>query len=143
MKHTTLPAATAARLASAGFVVFSGLCLLWVSGLALVSPQAVMDLVAVRLPSPDAASSIRGVYGGVGLSICLSLAFALRRHLDYALGFLTMLWGFYALSRLLTAAVDGPLGAFGTQWLRVETTLALLAGALLLWRRRVAAAAAR
>ena len=59
------------------------------------------------------------------------------RHLDYALGFLTMLWGFYALSRLLTAALDGPLGAFGTQWLRTETTLALLAAALLLWRRRI------
>ena len=138
MENTSFSAASAARLASVGFIVLSGLALLWVSVLALMDPRAVMALVGVQLPSPDAASSIRGVYGGVGLSICLSLAMAIRRQwLGAALAFLLLLWGFYALARLLTAYVDGPLGAFGTQWLLIEATLALAAAALLGWRRHL------
>ena len=139
MKNSLLSGPSLARLAGAGFVILSGASLLWVSLMAFRSPQAVMDLVHVQLPSADAASSIRGVYGGVGLTICVSLALALRRHLDYALGFLTMLWGFYALSRVITIYVEGPLGAFGTQWLQTETVFALLAAGLLFWRRQVRA----
>jgi nitrate reductase gamma subunit len=138
MKQTFLTAATAARLVSTGFVLLSGSALLWVSLMAFWSPQAVMDLVGVRLPSADAASSIRGVYGGVGLTICGYLAVAVRRQLNDALIFLTSLWGCYALSRIVTGFVEGPLGAFGTQWLRTEAVLAVVALGLWVWRRRVA-----
>lgn len=107
--------------AAQGFVLLSAFALLAVSLMAFASPQAVMDLVQVRLPNPDAFSSIRGVYGGVGLTLFLSLIYLLRHDLRLALSFLSLLWGFYALSRLITIWVEGPLGAFGTQWLTIET----------------------
>lgn len=37
--------------------------------MAFGDPQAVMDLVLVKLDNTDAYSSIRGVYGGVGIAI--------------------------------------------------------------------------
>ena len=43
--------------------------------MALFDPQSVMDLVGVELGNTDALSSIRGVYGGVGVAICLSLLY--------------------------------------------------------------------
>jgi len=43
--------------------------ILSVSFMAFGDPQAVMDLVHVKLDNTDAYSSIRGVYGGVGIAI--------------------------------------------------------------------------
>lgn len=123
------------RAASVGFVLFSALALLAVSLMAFASPQAVMDLVGVRLPNPDAFSSIRGVYGGVGMAIVISLGYLVRRQVRLALGFLVLLWGFYALSRAITICVEGPLGAFGTQWIITESVLLVLAAGLL-WLNR-------
>jgi hypothetical protein len=51
-----------------GFILLSAFCFLSVGLMAFVSPQAVMDLVKVNLGNTDAISSIRGVYGGVGLT---------------------------------------------------------------------------
>jgi hypothetical protein len=108
---------------SKGFIVFSALSLLSVSIMAIVNPQSVMDLVAVQLPNTDAFSSIRGVYGGVGLSIVISLCYLIFKDQTLAIGFLCMLWGFYALSRITTIYVEGKLGAFGNQWLQIELFL--------------------
>lgn len=52
-----------------GYMLLSALAILSVSLMAFSNPQSVMDLVQVQLPNPDAFSSIRGAYGGVGLTL--------------------------------------------------------------------------
>jgi hypothetical protein len=80
-----------------------------------------MDLVHVHLGNTDAFSSIRGVYGGVGLTLFISIVYMLVRDVRHGLMFLCMLWGFYAFSRIMTIFAEGSLGAFGTQWLTIES----------------------
>lgn len=108
------------------YLGFSMLSLLTVSVMALVDPQSVMDLVDVQLDSTDAISSIRGVYGGVGMTICLSILYLLIKHPEKGAGFLSIFWGAYAFSRLITLISDGPLGNFGSQWLMIESVMALI-----------------
>jgi hypothetical protein len=121
------------------FVVFSALSILAVSIMAFDDPQAVMDLVHVRLPDPDAFSSIRGVYGGAGFAIVISLLFSFRKYTENALGFLSLLWGFYALSRFITIYKEGPLGEFGNLWIKAESLLFVIALSLFIWNKRSAA----
>jgi hypothetical protein len=52
------------------------------------------------------------------------------------LGFIALFWCMYALSRLMTISVEGPLGDFGSQWLVIESTLSLLSLGPLGWRIR-------
>jgi len=108
------------------YLSFSMLSLLSVSIMALFDPQSVMDLVGVDLKNNDAISSIRGVYGGVGITICLSIFYLLIRHPEKGAGFLSIFWGAYAFSRLITLISDGPLGDFGNKWLVIETVMALV-----------------
>lgn len=115
------------RLASQGLILISALSLLTVSVMAFASPQAVMDLVHVQLNNTDAFSSIRGVYGGVGLTLFISLIYLLFNDTRKGLAFLCLLWGFYALSRTITIFSEGALGEFGTQWLLTESVLFVLA----------------
>jgi hypothetical protein len=119
------------RVSSVAFIVFSAFCLLMVSLMAFVNPQSVMDLVSVKLPNNDAYSSIRGIYGGVGLTIVISLIYLIRKNVKDGLLFLTLLWGFYAISRLITILVEGPLGDFGMQWIVTESVLCGIAVLLL------------
>lgn len=108
------------------YLGFSLLSLLSVSMMALFDPQSVMDLVDVQLSNTDALSSIRGVYGGVGITICLSIFYLLIKHPEKGAGFLSIFWGAYAFSRLITLISDGPLGDFGSQWLIIESIMALI-----------------
>ena len=108
------------------YLGFSMLSLLSVSVMALVDPQSVMELVDVQLGNNDALSSIRGVYGGVGITICLSIFYLLINHPEKGPGFLSIFWGAYAFSRLITLISDGPLGDFGSQWLMIESLMALI-----------------
>lgn len=124
------------RLASRIYILISGLSLLSVSVMAIVSPQAVMDLVQVELTTTDAFSSIRGVYGGVGLTIFISLMSMLKRYPLQALLFLALFWGSYGLSRLMTILIEGELGSFGNQWMRIESFLCILAISLYLAGRK-------
>jgi hypothetical protein len=123
------------------YLFFSAASLLYVSLMAFFSPQAVMDLVQVQLPNTDAFSSIRGVYGGVGLAVTILLTRWAIRDPQQGVSFLCLFWGLYALSRIITISSEGPLGAFGTQWLIIETVLCAAGGVLLLLRRRMAVAA--
>lgn len=125
------------RVTAIAFIVFSAFCLLMVSVMAFVNPQSVMDLVAVKLTNNDAYSSIRGIYGGVGLTIVISLLYLIRNNMKYALLFLSLLWGFYAASRLITIVVEGPLGAFGNQWIITESVLCGIAVLLLESYKRI------
>ncbi|MFD2200827.1 DUF4345 domain-containing protein [Shivajiella indica] len=109
------------------FILFSGLALLSVSLMAFLSPQSVMDLVQVQLTNTDAFSSIRGIYGGVGLTIVCTLIYLSIKSPIQGLGFLGMLWGFYALSRIITIFSEGTLGTFGNQWLVIESIMFLIA----------------
>ncbi len=120
---------TTSRIATA-YVLFSATNIFSVSAMAFFSPQAVMDLVSTNLPNTDAISSIRGVYGGVGLCIVIGLLHTLRRSLAQSLSFLLLFWGLYATSRLVTLLADGPLGNFGWRWLAIEAFLAVAAFAL-------------
>jgi hypothetical protein len=117
------------------YIGISVLSLISVSFLSLADPQATMDLVNVQLGNTDALSSIRGVYGGVGLSICIALVYLWIKQAGLALRFLTLFWGLYAISRLLTIMADGPLGAFGTQWIITESVLCVL-GIILIFSGR-------
>lgn len=114
-----------------GFILISALALLSVSVMAFADPQSVMDLVHVQLTNTDAFSSIRGVYGGVGLTIVISLLYLMVQDVNKGLVFLSLLWGFYALSRAITIFAEGALGDFGRQWIVTESILFGLA--LLLW----------
>ncbi len=130
------------HLASAGLILLSAASLLSVSFMAFANPQSVMDLVQVQLNNNDAFSSIRGVYGGVGLALGISLLYLMVKDTGKGLAFLCLLWGFYAASRIITIFVEGSLGDFGTQWLITESVLfGLAAGLLLARRKRVAAMA--
>ncbi len=129
------------NLASAGLILLSALSLLSVSFMAFANPQSVMDLVHVQLDNNDAFSSIRGVYGGVGLTLGISLLYLMVKDVDKGLAFLCLLWGCYAASRVMTILVEGALGDFGTQWLVTESVLFGLAAVLLLARRKQAAPA--
>lgn len=123
-------------ISSTVLILFSALSLLYVSAMAIFNPQAVMDLVQVTLPNNDAYSSIRGVYGGVGLTIVISLIYLAIKDAHKGLVFLSMLWGFYALSRIMTMATEGALGDFGKQWLTIESLLCLLSLTLLFLQRK-------
>ena len=115
------------KISSQFFIGFSIFSLGYVALLSLLSPQATMDLVSTTLPNTDAISSIRGIYGGVGLVITIQLIYLLIKDLNKGLIFLALFWGAYAVSRLITFMVDGPLGDFGLQWLGIESTFCVLA----------------
>ena len=130
-----MPTQVMAKRAAQGFILLSALALLSVSVIAFANPQSVMDLIQVRLTNTDAFSSIRGVYGGVGITLFISLIYLMLRDVPKGLGFLALLWGFYALSRTITVFAEGALGAFGRQWLLIESLFCLIA-LLLLWANR-------
>jgi len=126
------------NIGAGAFIIFSAFSLLMVSAMAFFNPQMVMDLVQVQLPNNDAYSSIRGIYGGVGLTIVISLIYLLLNNKKMGLAFLCMLWGFYALSRIITMWHEGPLGTFGSKWLTIESVLCVCALVLLaLYRKAV------
>lgn len=107
-----------------------------VSILSLIDPQSTMDLVHVKLDNNDAISSIRGIYGGVGISIISGLSYLLMTKIILAIRFLTMFWFSYASSRLITIIVDGPLGDFGNQWISIESAFGILGLILLMIDKR-------
>ena len=111
---------------------FSALAIMMVAFMAFGNPQSVMDLVQVKLPNTDAYSSIRGVYGGVGVTIGVTLIYLLLKDRRKGLCFAALLWGGYAVSRSFTIVLEGALGAFGTQWLIIESILFVLSILLLL-----------
>lgn len=115
------------RILSGVFIVLSAFSLLMVSLMAMVNPQSVMDMVQVKLPNNDAYSSIRGIYGGVGLVIIAQLVYLLIKDMRKALAFLSLFWGAYAISRLITIAAEGALGDFGSQWLMIESSFSMIA----------------
>ena len=125
------------RWSTVAFILFSALSITSVSIMALFDPQAVMQLVQVKLTNTDAYSSIRGVYGGVGCAIVTMLVYLAIRDRRNGLRFLVLLWGGYALSRLITIGAEGALGAFGTQWLVIESVLFVIGIVLLLASRKV------
>jgi hypothetical protein len=116
---------------SRGYVILSALSLLSVSIMAFQNPQAIMDLVAVKLDNNDAFSSIRGVYGGVGVTLFIALLYTMRKNIQESLGLLVILWGLYALSRIITIFNEGELGSFGIQWLTIESFFCAIAVSLL------------
>lgn len=122
-------------IASRSYIVFSALSLLYVSIMAFISPQMVMQLVNVELNNNDALSSIRGVYGGVGLTIFISLGYMVIHAIEKGIQFLCMLWGAYALSRVMTIFLEGPLNDFGSQWLVIELVLFITGITLLVFIR--------
>ncbi|MBX2947466.1 MAG: DUF4345 domain-containing protein [Cyclobacteriaceae bacterium] len=124
-------------MASKGFILFSALSLAYVAILAIINPQSVMDLVGVKLPNTDAISSIRGVYGGVGITLVLLLIYLAFSETVKGLRFLSVFWGSYGLSRIMTWFMDGALGEFGTNWLVIESFMCLVGIGLLAFRKKI------
>jgi Domain of unknown function (DUF4345) len=125
-------------IAASTFIGFSAIAIVMVSIMAFSNPQAVMDLVNVKLTSTDAYSSIRGVYGGVGLTIFITFVYLGLCDQTKGLIFAAVLWGLYAISRLVTILSEGPLGDFGNQWLTIESILCLVALVLLSFKLKEA-----
>jgi hypothetical protein len=119
-----------------GFMFLSALSLVYVALLAIKNPQAVMDLVSVKLSNNDALSSIRGVYGGVGITLVIVILYLAFYQLHKGLAFISIFWGSYSLSRVITLLVDGPLGNFGNTWLAIETIFCLIGLSLLIFGRK-------
>ncbi|MBD1428923.1 DUF4345 domain-containing protein [Sphingobacterium litopenaei] len=107
-------------------VALSLLSLAYVALMAWVNPYQVMLLVGEKLSNTDSMSSIRGVYGGVGLFLVGVLAWFWKNNLKTSLQLLGLFWSLYALSRIVTWMVEGPLGDFGKQWLMIELFLGML-----------------
>ena len=124
------------QLSSKGFILISALSLAYVAVMALINPQAVMDLVGVKLPNNDSISSIRGVYGGVGITLVVALFYMAFNSTSTGLSFLTLFWGSYACSRVVTWVVDGPLGEFGMNWLAIESFFCLIGVLLLVFGKK-------
>ena len=124
------------QISSKVFIGFSIFSIGYVSILSLINPIATMELVNTTLTNTDAISSIRGIYGGVGLAITISLIYLIVKNYQMGLSFLILFWGAYAISRIITQLVDGPLGDFGNQWLVIESVLFVLATALLIGNRK-------
>ncbi len=120
------------KISSKIYIGFSAFCLGYVAFTTLLSPQSTMDLVAVILTNNDAISSIRGIYGGVGLVLSIQLVYLLIKDYHKGLIFLSLFWSSYAISRLITIQIDGPLGDFGIQWIIIETILSAI-GIILWW----------
>ncbi len=124
------------KMSSQIYIGFSAFSLGYVALLSLFSPQSTMDLVATTLPNNDAISSIRGIYGGVGLVITIQLIYLLIKDYYKGLWFLSLFWGAYAICRLITIFSDGPLGDFGAQWITIETAFSAIAIILLLLSKK-------
>lgn len=123
--------------ASKGFILFSSMSLAYVAVMAMINPQAVMDLVGVKLPNNDSISSIRGIYGGVGITMVAMLLYLAFFQTKNGLTFLTIFWGSYASSRIITWFADGPLDDFGSTWLIIETCFCLIGVVLLVFAKRL------
>lgn len=128
-------------LAAKGFIFLSAISLVYVALLALWSPQSVMNLVSVKLENTDAISSIRGIYGGVGITIFLTLLYLGTNHVEKGLMFLSLFWGSYSLSRIITHMTEGALGDFGMQWLWIETSFCVIGVTLLIFGKKIKAQA--
>ena len=124
------------RLAK-GFIFISAFSLIFVAALALYSPQGVMDLVKVKLENTDAISSIRGIYGGVGVTLFSTLLYLGMYEVDKGILFLSLFWGSYSLSRIITVINDGSLGEFGTQWLWIESIFCVIGISLLIFGKKI------
>ena len=123
--------------ASKGFILLSAISLAYVAVMAIINPQAVMDLVGVKLPNNDSISSIRGIYGGVGITLVVMLCYLAFFQTTNGLTFLTIFWGSYAFSRIVTQVVEGPLGDFGTTWLFIESCFCLIGVLLLIFGKKL------
>jgi len=118
-------------------ICLTALGILMVSLMAFSNPQSVMDLVQVKLPNNDAYSSIRGVYGGAGMTIFITLIYLLFKNRLQGLAFVALLCGFYSLSRIFTMVSEGALGSFGTNWMLIEGVMCIVALVLLFANRRL------
>jgi hypothetical protein len=119
-----------------GIIGFSILAVGYVSISSMIDPVSTMELVNVSLTTNDAISSIRGVYGGVGLLVTVGMVYLITTNIHLGLIFTTMFWGSYALSRLITIISNGPLGNFGSQWIIIESGLFFIGLSLLLVDRK-------
>ncbi len=119
------------------YALFCAALLLSLSLMAFGNPQSIMDLVHVELDNTDALSSIRGVYGGVGFTIVLSLLYLINNNTLWALLFLTIFWLSYVFARVMTIYEDGALGSFGNNWLKIEAVMSLIAFGLYLRLRKM------
>ena len=124
-------------LSTKGYVGFCVLSLAYLSVASFIAPQSTMDLVNLELGNTDAISSIRGIYGGVGLTITTSLIYLfIQKKIHEILLFLSLFWGLYAISRYITILVDGKLGDFGNQWIVIESVLCMVGIILIRYNKR-------
>jgi hypothetical protein len=58
-------------------------------------------------------------------------------HTTKGLSFLSLFWGSYAVSRIITWFADGALGEFGTNWLVIESVMCVIGLVLLAFSNKM------
>lgn len=134
-KYKLMKTRQTVKLFLQAFILFSILNLLTWSVIPFMSLQAIRNLVTIRLPDTTALSSIRGVYGGMGLTLFISLLYLQFTNLRHSLAILCLLSGVVALSPIIITFSEGTLGAFSSQWLLTESLVIGNAAPLLFFRR--------
>ncbi|HWJ29652.1 MAG TPA: DUF4345 family protein [Flavisolibacter sp.] len=112
-------------------VSFSATAILMASIMIFFHHQRVMNVLKVNLPGAYTRSFMLALYGIVGLAAGLSMIYIFIKNQRKGLSFLTLLWGFYAASRLMTILFNGSLNDFG-RWLFIDSMLFMVSVVLLL-----------
>ena len=118
------------------FLIIIGLAFAMVGVQALISPQTVMDNVAINLDNISALSSTRAMYGGVNFLFalfCIYGAFRARREALILVALYTL--GF-VIGRSVSMTADGIPNSFVLTWFAVEAVVAMTALFLLARQQR-------
>jgi hypothetical protein len=116
----------------------AGTMMLIVGALHLIAPQMMMEAPKIELISVNHLHVVRAAYGGAYLGIAaLFLLGLLRDHLrGFALLSVSVLFGGFALGRLVSIALDGVPVSLYIAVLAFEMIFAVLAFSALRFERR-------
>ncbi len=113
------------------FLVIIGLAFAMVGVQALLTPQAVMDNVAITLDNISALSSTRAMYGGVNLLFGLFCLYGAFRASREALILVALYTIGFVIGRSFSIFADGMPNSFVLTWFTVEAVVAVIAVFLL------------
>ncbi len=93
----------------------SGLMMLVVGGLHLINPQMMMNTPGIELSTVNHLHAVRAAYGGayLGMAVLFLLGALNKVPVRFALLSVAVLFGGFALGRIVSIAVDGmPVGLY-------------------------------
>jgi len=97
----------------------------------LINPQAVLDVVGIKLTNPSAYSSMRAVYGGMHLSFGLFCIYGIWKDLTTPLKVLFLYTAGFVVGRLSGIVMEGRPNEFVSTWLITEIVSGIVSVTLL------------